>query len=81
MMVAVAMPALAVVAGIGLEVSQWALANSQLQRAADAAAMAGANYYAASGTAQKAAGVAADIAELNGGAGAITRTWSSSAQN
>ena len=79
-LVAVALPVMAIMAGIGVEVSQWALASSRLQRAADSAAVAGAKYYAASANASKAAGVAADTAEINGGVGATTRTWSSSTQ-
>ena len=79
-LVAVALPVMAIMAGIGVEVSQWALASSRLQRAADSAAVAGAKYYAASANASKAAGVAADTAEINGGVGATTRSWSSSTQ-
>jgi Flp pilus assembly protein TadG len=80
LLVAVALPILAMMAGVGVEVSQWALATSRLQRAADAAALAGAIYYANSSNALKSAGVAADTAELNGGAAGSTRTWSSSTQ-
>jgi Flp pilus assembly protein TadG len=75
-LMAVAMPTMMIVAGVGLEVSEWALASARLQRAADAAAVAGAYYYGSNNDAQKAAGAAADIAELNGFTGG-TRSWNS----
>lgn len=75
LLVAVSMPAMVVLTGVGLEVSEWALATSRLQRAADAASVAGALNYGVSTSAQSAAGVAADVAEVNGAAGAASRSW------
>ncbi len=73
-MVAVALPALLLMAGVSLEVGSWARPKQQLQHSADAAATGGAQTYGTTGNAQIAAGVVADLAELNGAAGG-TRTW------
>lgn len=78
MLVAVSMPAMVLLTGVGLEVSEWALATSRLQRSADAASVAGALNYGVSTSAQVAAGVAADVAEVNGAAGAASRSWNAS---
>lgn len=71
---AVMLPSFTVAAGVALEVSSWALAQRQLQRAADAAAVAGAQRYGSTQNNQTAAATAADVAEINGGTGG-TRTW------
>lgn len=76
LLVAVAMPAMVVLTGVGLEVSEWALASSNLQMAADAASVAAAINYGSSTNTQTAANVAADVAELNGATGG-TRSWNS----
>ncbi len=76
MWVAVTTPVVAMGLGLGVDVTEWVIANQQLQRAADAAATAGSiKYGLLSSNAQQAAGFAADVAEANGIAGASTRTW------
>lgn len=75
LLVAVALPAMVLLAGISLDVAAWALQQTKLQHMVDAAAVAGARQAASGGTAQQNAGVAADLAELNGAAGVASRTW------
>ena len=75
MWVAVTTPVIAMGLGLGVDVSEWVVANQQLQRAADAAATAGARFYGTAQNAQVTAGIAADVAEANGAAGTGTRTW------
>ncbi|MBN8893079.1 MAG: hypothetical protein BGP12_11775 [Rhodospirillales bacterium 70-18] len=78
--VAVSAPALMMTTGLGLEVGTWAVTKTELTVAADAAASAGAIAYGKTASAQTAAGTAANVAELNGVAGAATRQWASSTQ-
>lgn len=75
--VAVTTPAVALALGLGVDVTEWVVANQQLQRAADAAANSGAIQYGITLNAQQAANAAADIAEANGATGGTraTRTW------
>ena len=73
--VAVTTPVVVMGLGLGVDVTEWVIANQQLQRAADAASTAGALRYGTVQNAQIAAGIAADVAEANGAAGAATRTW------
>jgi Flp pilus assembly protein TadG len=77
---AIAMPSLLMAAGLGIEVGQIGLARAELQRTADFAAEAGAQSYGTTADAQTAAGVAADLAELNGASGAASRVWDASTQ-
>lgn len=77
---AIAMPSLLMAAGLGIEVGQIGLARAELQRTADFAAEAGAQSYGTTQNAQTAAGVAADLAELNGASGAASRVWDASTQ-
>jgi len=70
------MPVFMGAAGLGVEASNWGVLESELQRTADAAALAGAVAYNASGNAQTAANAAADVAELNGMPSG-TRHWTS----
>lgn len=78
--VAVSAPALMMTTGLGLEVGTWAVTKTELTVAADAAAAAGAIAYGKTASAQTAAGTAANVAELNGVAGAAARQWASSTQ-
>lgn len=76
MWVAVTTPVVAMALGFGVDVTEWVIANQQLQRAADAAATAGSiKYGLLSGNAQQTAGIAADVAEANGITGTSTRSW------
>ena len=76
MWVAVTTPVVAMGLGLGVDVTEWVIANQQLQRAADAAAAAASIKYGLLGSnAQQAAGYAADVAEANGVSGTATRTW------
>lgn len=78
--VAVAAPTLMMTAGLGLEASAWAVAKMQATVAADAAANAGALVYGSSSNAQTAANSAANVAEMNGIAGAASRSYVSGTQ-
>jgi Flp pilus assembly protein TadG len=68
-------PTLVMAMGMGIEVSDWAAVNVELQRTADAAAIAGAINYNETRVAQTAATHAAHIAQINGAAGTATPTW------
>lgn len=63
---AVCFAPLAMVAGLGIELTQWTVVKAQLQRAADLAAVAGAQEYLNSSDPKTAAYAAADLAEANG---------------
>ena len=79
MWVAVSTPTVALAVGLGVDATEWIIANQQLQRAADAGANAGSvQFNISSGAlqARQAANAAADVAEANGVVGASTRTWS-----
>ena len=77
--VAISTPAVGLALGLGVDVTEWVIANQQLQRAADAAANSGAIQYGITLNAQQAANAAADIAEANGATGGAraSRTWNS----
>jgi len=78
LMVGLMAPVLFMMLALSIEIASWALADLDLQRAADVAAWAGATQYATSSSAQTATSVAADVAEINGVAGAPpTRSWNS----
>jgi hypothetical protein len=63
------------IVGVGIEISNWAVVQLELQRTADLAALAGIEEYIDSNNAQSAAISAASLAELNGAVGAPTRIW------
>jgi len=66
--------------GLAVEIGRWTVVSLELQRAADMAALAGANQYYASLNAQTAANVAASVAELNGVDGVTLRSWNNTTQ-
>ncbi|MBC4019221.1 Tad domain-containing protein, partial [Siccirubricoccus deserti] len=72
---ALMMPMFIGVAALAIDVSFWALRKTQLQRTVDFAARAGAQRYAATQDARRAADTAADLAELNGAVGGASRSW------
>jgi Flp pilus assembly protein TadG len=76
----IAAPVLIMTVGMAVEVGRWAVVKSELQRAADMAAIAGANQYYAGLAAQAAANAAASVGELNGGNGGASRSWNSTTQ-
>ena len=71
-------PALTLAVGLGADVANWSGAKVDVQRVADTAATAGAISYKIAGNSQTAAAAAANLAEINGAAGAESRTWNSS---
>jgi Flp pilus assembly protein TadG len=73
-------PALVMTVGMAVEVGRWTVTKGELQRAADQAAIAGANQYYAGLVAQTAANAAASVAELNGGSGGASRSWNGTTQ-
>ena len=77
---ALVIPVLVMSAGMGVEVSHWAMVKLELQRTADIAALAGATDYEITKDARSAANAAASVAELNGAAGSTSRTWNESTQ-
>jgi Flp pilus assembly protein TadG len=80
LLMAMTTPSLVMAVGIGVEVTRWTVVKLELQRTADVAALAGAAEYALASNAQNAANAAASVAELNGAAGATTRTWAAGSQ-
>ena len=70
-------PVLAMALGLGIEVSRWSVAKLELQRIADAAALAGAFDYQHQATKvpKTAATAAASLAWYNGVTGVATPTW------
>ena len=82
MTIALTAPVLLMALGMGIEISRWSVTQVELQRTADAAALAGILNYEHQTTknAQIAAQAAANIAVLNGAAGQTTPTWTSSTQ-
>lgn len=81
LMAALAAPALLMSVAMGVEVAHWSVVQVGTQRMADMAALAGGTAYIAATTSGAsnpqyvAATAAANVAELNGGAGAANRTW------
>lgn len=73
-------PLLVMFAGVGMEITAWVAIQGGLQRTADVAAHAGGLVYFTRGSARDAANAAADAAELNGAAGAVTRGWNATTQ-
>lgn len=68
-------PVLIMVLAMAVEVTSWSVSKVELQRIADVAAWAGASRYAATSNTQTATAAAADLAEINGVAGAASRSW------
>ena len=68
-------PVMVMAVAMGIEVTSWSVTTVDLQRVADVAAWAGATQYIATKTPLTATNTAADLAEINGVAGATTRTW------
>ncbi|GBQ29000.1 TadE family protein [Gluconacetobacter sacchari DSM 12717] len=66
LLVALALPALLAVLGLGIDIAYWAMTRQEVQRIADLAALAGVARYGAGGQASEALNVAASVAELNG---------------
>jgi|GEM_PF-4339517 len=77
LLTALLIPAMTGATGVGVEVGYWSLRQVELQRTADAAALSATLAANGGATAQTAAGVGADIAEMNGLTGATTRSWDS----
>ena len=75
--IAAALPALVASTTLATEAGSWVALQNRLQRAADAASVAGALIYKTKLNAQVAAGAAANLAELNGAMGTATRSWNS----
>jgi Flp pilus assembly protein TadG len=73
--VALAIPLFVMAGGIAINVSEGVLARQRIQLAADLAAQAGAASYGRDVNPQRAANIAADVAELNGMSGVASRTW------
>ncbi|MDE2005754.1 MAG: hypothetical protein KGI51_04240 [Rhodospirillales bacterium] len=72
---ALAAPVMLGAVALGVEIAHWSSVQLDTQRIADLAALAGAQSSASGATAQEAANAAANVAELNGAAGATTRGW------
>lgn len=79
-LVAMTMPVLLMVVGMGIEVTYWTVVSLELQRTADLAAIAGALDYTLGRNAQRAAIASASLAEINGAAGEMGRIWSTDSQ-
>jgi Flp pilus assembly protein TadG len=77
LLVGLVAPVLAMALGLGIEVSRWSVAKLELQRIADAAALAGAFDYQHQATKvpKTAAMAAANFAWYNGVTGIATPTW------
>jgi hypothetical protein len=73
-------PTLMMALGLGIEVASWTIVQMDLQRNADAAALAGAMNYTQTSNGQSAATAAANLAEVNGATGAASRTWNAGSQ-
>jgi Flp pilus assembly protein TadG len=75
-------PVLVMALGLGIEVSRWSVAKVQLQRIADAAALAGAFDYQHQSTkvAHAAATAAANLAWINGVTGTASPAWTAATQ-
>ena len=73
--VAMVAPVLTTALSLSMEVTNWSVVQVDVQRAADAAAIAGALNYKATSNRQTAATAAARMAQLNGAQGMTTPTW------
>ena len=79
-MFAAALPVVLAAVGLGINLSYWATVSTGLQRTADMAALAGGETYNTGSGILLAAEQAANVAELNGGSGSTTRSWSPTTQ-
>jgi Flp pilus assembly protein TadG len=75
MMAGIMAPVMVMTMAMGIEVTDWSVKNLELQRVADAAALAGAQQYVVNSNAQVATGTASDVAEMNGATGQASRGW------
>ena len=80
LMTAIMLPVLIMTLSMGIEITYWSVVKLELQRAADAAAWAGAAQYVSTASSSSATGAAADVAEINGVSGTATRTWNAAAK-
>ena len=78
--VAMLAPVLAGATALGIEVSNWAVTKLEMQRTADAAAVAGMLRYQQASNAQAAALAAIDLAEINGADGSNSPIWDNTSQ-
>ena len=78
MLAALLIPAMTATAGLGIEVSNWGLQQTELQVIADAAARTAALAIKAGWNVSEALNAGADVAELNGIAGVADRVWDGS---
>jgi Flp pilus assembly protein TadG len=78
--IALTVPTLLMALGLGIEVASWSVVQVELQRTADAAALAGSMNYTQTSSGQLATGAAANVAEVNGITGATSRTWNAGTQ-
>lgn len=78
LMTGIMAPVMVMVMALGIEVTSWSVEHLELQRIADISAWAGAKRYAAEKKPQNATAVAADMAEINGVSGALSRVWNAS---
>jgi Flp pilus assembly protein TadG len=78
--IALTVPTLLMALGLGIEVASWSVVQVELQRIADAAALAGSMNYTQTNSGQSATNAAANVAEVNGITGASSRTWNSGTQ-
>ena len=75
MLSAVLLPAMTAAAGLGIEVSNWGLQQTEMQVIADSAARAAAAAIKAGWITSDALNAGADLAELNGITGVTQRVW------
>ena len=78
---ALAAPALLLSVAMGIEVAHWSVLQTETQRIADMAALAGAESYGGGATAEQAAVAAANVAEINGATGTSDREWTAGSQS
>ena len=77
---AMAVPVFLVAGGVALNVGEAMLMRQRVQLAADLAAQAGAISYGRDVDAQRAAGIAADVASLNGASVPVSRSWNAASK-
>jgi Flp pilus assembly protein TadG len=77
LMTGIMAPVMVMSLAMGIEVTSWSVTKLDLQRIADVSAWAGARQYIVTNDVRSATQTAADLAEINGAAGAASRGWSS----
>jgi hypothetical protein len=75
LLVGLAAPTLVMALAISVELTGWTVAQIQIQRTADVAAVAGGLAYVSGASIQVSATHAAYVAEINGANGSTTRNW------